>query len=83
MLKRKGVMRMNFFAYDLMRPNLGATRWTFNYRKGNAYIESQHLPEAAVAYDSEHLHALCKSVGFSEVGLIPNPHNQSVVWARK
>jgi len=46
-------------------------RWTFKYRRGNAYVESARYPEAAVAYGEGFMARLAADCGFREVTVSP------------
>lgn len=58
------------------------TRYTFKHRSGNAYIESEKHPQAAVAYEERYLADTCREIGFSEAQLLAGP-SQSVLLCRK
>jgi SAM-dependent methyltransferase len=78
-LRPNGTMYMTFFCLDSV--DLGK-RWTFNHRIGEAFIQDIKYPEAAVAYTREFMERLCYSVGFSDVSVIED-HSQSSLICRK
>jgi SAM-dependent methyltransferase len=78
-LRSGGWMYLTFFCMEDV--NLGQ-RWTFTHRRGNAFIENNDFPEAAVAYKKAHVVRLVESWGFREVAVIPHAV-QSVLIARK
>jgi hypothetical protein len=61
-------MYMNFFSIEHVQ--LGQ-RWTFQHRRGNAYVESAEYPEAAVAYHEAFMTKLATNAGFREVTVSP------------
>ena len=63
-LRPDGIMYMTFFCMEHVE--LGH-RWTFQHRRGNAYVESLRYPEAAVAYHEAFMTELAVSCGFREV----------------
>ena len=79
-LRTNGIMFMTFFCIEHVE--LGG-RWTFRYRRGNAYIESVRYPEAAVAYEEAFMRDLATNCGFREVRLAPRGNAQSELIARK
>jgi hypothetical protein len=42
-------------------------RWTFQHRRGHAYVESERYPEAAVAYHKDFMTELATNCGFRKV----------------
>ncbi len=62
-LKPGGYMAMYCFSMDHLPPTYG-DRHTFRHRRGNAYVESLEVPEAAVAYEEEFLFDVAKQAGF-------------------
>jgi SAM-dependent methyltransferase len=78
-LKPGGIMYMTFFCMEHVE--LGG-RWTFQHSRGNAYIESEQFPEAAVAYHRDFLVHTVKDIGFCEVTVNPRKA-QSELVARK
>jgi SAM-dependent methyltransferase len=78
-LRSNGLMHLTFFCIEHVR--LGE-RWTFTHRVGNAYIENEALPEAAVAYHENYLKHLVEEAGFNEISVSPGDV-QSVLVARK
>jgi SAM-dependent methyltransferase len=75
-LRTNGIMFMTFFCIEHLE--LGG-RWTFRYRRGNAYIESARYPEAAVAYHEAFVIDLAKKCGFREVTLAPKKGQSELV----
>ena len=69
-LRPDGIIYLNYFCIEHVE--LGG-RWTFQYRSGNAYIESVRYPEAAVAYHETFMTGLATSCGFRDVTVTP-PH---------
>jgi predicted SAM-dependent methyltransferase len=65
-LKADGVMWITFFCIEHVE--LGH-RWTFQHRRGNAYIENAKYPEAAVAYHEAFLPELAIDCGFRNVAV--------------
>lgn len=62
-------MAMYVFCLDFPPPTLHS-RHNFAYRLGAAAVESLSNPEAAVAYDSAFLLALCEQAGFREAAIM-------------
>ncbi len=82
-LRPGGTMAMTFFCMDDLRTlKLLGGRWSFEYRRDAAYVESEQYPEAAVAYDKAWMEQVCREAGFSEVETIL-PAYQSTVFCRK
>lgn len=80
-LRPGGVMYMTFFCLEYVE--LGR-RWTFEHRRGNAYLESEQYPEAAVAYHEAFMTELATNCGFREVTVAPRVGiTQSELVARK
>jgi SAM-dependent methyltransferase len=63
-LRAEGIMYMTFLCMEHVE--LGG-RWTFRYRRCNAYLENQRYPEAAVAYHEAFMTELAMNCGFREV----------------
>lgn len=64
LLKPGGAVRMSFFCIESVEKG---NRWNFKHRKGNAYIESLKVPEAAVAFEKSIMESFfCKS-GFTQI----------------
>ena len=59
-LRNGGIMHLTFFCIEHVE--LGG-RWTFAHRRGNAYIETEQYPEAAVAYHQAFLIDSGKKLG--------------------
>lgn len=72
-LKPGGVMAMNCFLIDYPPPTLGG-RHTFQFKIGNAHVESMRLPEAAVAFESAYLFDLAAKIGFGTSDLVVSAH---------
>ena len=58
-------------------------RWTFEHRRGNAYVESPRYPEAAVAYHEAFMTELARNYGFREIIVGPQGGAQSELVPRK
>jgi SAM-dependent methyltransferase len=67
-LRDGGIMYMNFLCIEHVE--LGG-RWTFQHRRGNAYVESARYPEAAVAYHEGFVTKLATNCGFRQVTVSP------------
>ncbi len=63
-LRAGGAMYMTFFCMEHLE--LGR-RWTFQHRRGDAYIENPRYPEAAVAYHEAFMTESASNCGFREV----------------
>ena len=73
-LRPGGTMQMNFFCHDyLERTGALGDRWSFPYRIGNTYVESEKYPEAACAYTEEFMKAECERAGFQKIEIICDP----------
>jgi len=57
-------------------------RWTFAHQRGQAWIETQRYPEAAVAYDEAWVRQTLTDAGFTAIHITPAPA-QSLVRCRK
>ena len=79
-LGTRGRMRMTVFCMDDLRESgtLGG-RWTFRHRLGNAFLESDRYPEAAVAYERSWLIEACKRAGLAEARVLPAPGQSALV----
>jgi SAM-dependent methyltransferase len=85
LLKPHGTMMHTIFNIEHPPATLG-TRHTFSHPRGDAMIESEAQPEAAVAYHSDFLLSLCRRVGFSDCEIIYMPsgaQHQPVLFCRK
>jgi SAM-dependent methyltransferase len=69
-LRPQGIMYLNYLCIEHVE--LGG-RYTFQHRRGNAYVESVRYPEAAVAYHEAFMTGLATSCGFRDVTATP-PH---------
>jgi len=65
-LRTGGTTYLSFFCIEHMK--LGG-RWTFQHRRGNAYIEHPRYPEATVAYHEDFMTELAIDCGFLEVAV--------------
>jgi len=80
-LAREGRLYMTLFLMDAIRPRLG-DRWSFAHRRGEAYIESPSLPEAAVAYDLATVERALAEAGLTIVDLYNEEfHQQTLILA--
>lgn len=78
-LRSDGMIVMSFFCIEhveMGRP------WTFSHRRGNAYIDIDEYPEAAIAYSKDYMCQLVREVGFRDVCVSGRPV-QSFLLARK
>jgi SAM-dependent methyltransferase len=85
LLKPHGTMMHSIFNIDHPPATFG-TRHTFSHPRGDAMIESETQPEAAVAYHSDFLLSLCHRIGFSACEIIYTPsgaQHQPVLLCRK
>jgi SAM-dependent methyltransferase len=85
LLKVGGTMMHSHFNIEHPPATFG-TRHTFKYRLGNACIESETQPEAAVAYHTEFLFDLCRRIGFSTCDIVHMPggeQHQPILLCRK
>ncbi|HTT33678.1 MAG TPA: class I SAM-dependent methyltransferase [Methylomirabilota bacterium] len=71
-LKPGGHMAMYCFSMDHPPPTYG-DRHTFRHQIGNAFVESQKIPEAAVAYREEFLLAGSREAGFRAADVCAAP----------
>lgn len=78
-LRPSGLMFMTFFCIDHVERG---SRWTLAHRNGNAFIENEEYPEAAVAYEQAYVVDLVKQIGFREVCITPRS-DQSQLVAQK
>jgi SAM-dependent methyltransferase len=82
-LRRDGIMAMTFFCMDDLRSRkLLGGRWSFQHRRGAAYIENERYPEAAVAYDKAWMEQVCRDAGFGKVDTVLSAY-QSTVYCVK
>lgn len=69
-LKPGGYFQFSVFLMEDVRADAatGARtgRWTFAHRKGEAWVENERLPEAAVAYERAFVESICREAGFGE-----------------
>ena len=85
LLKAGGIMMHSHFNMEHLPATFG-TRHTFSHKLGNARIESESQPEAAVAYHTDFLFRLCKQIGFAGSEVIHMPggeQHQPILLCRK
>jgi SAM-dependent methyltransferase len=85
LLKAGGTMMHSHFNMEYLPATFG-TRHTFKHRLGNARIESEAQPEAAVAYHTNYLFRRCREIGFSASEIIHMPgggQHQPILLCRK
>jgi SAM-dependent methyltransferase len=85
LLKAGGAMMHSHFNIEHPPASYGK-RHTFRHRLGNALIESEAQPEAAVAYHTEFLFELCRRIGFSSSEIVHMPggaQHQPILLCRK
>ena len=72
-----------FYLTAFVREHVAAGgRWTFRHRQGEAWIESQRYPEAAVAYETAWIRRTLREAGFRRIRITPAPA-QSLICCRK
>jgi SAM-dependent methyltransferase len=85
LLKVGGTMMHSHFNIEHPPATFG-TRHTFQHRLGNARIESEAQPEAAVAYHTDFLFRLCGDIGFASSEVVHMPggaQHQPILLCRK
>jgi SAM-dependent methyltransferase len=85
LLKVGGAMMHSHFNIEHPPESFGK-RHTFGHRLGNALIESEAQPEAAVAYHTDFLFELCLRIGFSSSEIVHMPggaQHQPILLCRK
>jgi SAM-dependent methyltransferase len=85
LLKAGGAMMHSHFNIEHPPASYGK-RHTFQHRLGNAMIESEAQPEAAVAYHTDFLFALCRRIGFASSEIVHMPggaQHQPILLCRK
>jgi SAM-dependent methyltransferase len=85
LLRAGGAMMHSHFNIDYPPASYGK-RHTFQHRLGNALIESEAQPEAAVAYHADFLFGLCRKIGFSSCEVVHMPggaQHQPILLCRK
>ena len=85
LLKPGGTMMHSHFNMEHLPATFG-TRHTFKHELGNARIESETQPEAAVAYHTDFLFRLCGQIGFSSSEIVHMPggeQHQPILLCRK
>src|SRR6202044_1851166 len=85
LLKAGGTMMPSHFNMAHLPASYGK-RHTFSHRLGNAHIESEEQPEAAVAYNTGFLFDLCRQIGFSSSEIVHMPggeQHQPILMCRK
>lgn len=78
-LRDNGTMVMSFFCLEYV--DLGKP-WTFSHRMGNAFIDDEKYPEAAVGYSKDYMIKLAGESGFRDISVSGRPV-QSFLIARK
>jgi SAM-dependent methyltransferase len=82
-LKPNCFMAMFCFSVDHPPPTFG-DRHTFQFKMGNAHVESMSVPEAAVAYEEEFLFRVANEAGFRTVEVLVGPEDwQPMLLCRK
>ena len=85
LLQAGGTMMHSHFNMEHLPATYGK-RHTFKYQLGNARIESEAQPEAAVAYHTDYLFRLCRQIGFSSCEIVHMPggeQHQPILLCRK
>jgi ubiquinone/menaquinone biosynthesis C-methylase UbiE len=85
LLRAGGAMMHSHFNIENPPATYG-TRHTFQHQMGNALIESEAQPEAAVAYHTDFLFGLCRKIGFSSCEIVHMPggaQHQPILLGRK
>lgn len=72
LLRVGGAMMHSHFNIEHPPATFG-TRHTFKHRLGNARIESEAQPEAAVAYHTDFLFHLCQQIGYATSEIVHMP----------
>jgi 2-polyprenyl-3-methyl-5-hydroxy-6-metoxy-1,4-benzoquinol methylase len=72
LLQVGGTMMHSHFNMEHLPATYGK-RHTFRHQLGNARIESEAQPEAAVAYHTDYLFRLCRQIGFSSCEIVHMP----------
>ena len=85
LLRAGGTMMHSHFNMEHLPATYGK-RHTFKHKLGNARIESEAQPEAAVAYHTDYLFRLCRQIGFSSCEIVHMPggeQHQPILLCRK
>ncbi len=85
LLQAGGTMMHSHFNMEHLPATYGK-RHTFKHQLGNARIESEAQPEAAVAYHTDYLFRLCRQIGFSSCEIVHMPggeQHQPILLCRK
>jgi ubiquinone/menaquinone biosynthesis C-methylase UbiE len=85
LLQAGGTMMHSHFNMEHLPATYGK-RHTFKHKLGNARIESEAQPEAAVAYHTDYLFRLCRQIGFSSCEIVHMPggeQHQPILLCRK
>jgi ubiquinone/menaquinone biosynthesis C-methylase UbiE len=85
LLSAGGAMMHSHFNIEHLPATYGK-RHTFKHKLGNAYVESEVQPEAAVAYQTDFLFRLCRDIGFSTCEIFHMPggaQHQPILLCRK
>lgn len=80
-LRPGGTMRFSVFCLEHVNRTNGS-RWSFAHRRGDAHIEDERYPEAAVGYSEAWLRSTCESAGFEPVELLPSEVQTMIVCRR-
>lgn len=80
-MKPGGCLHATAFCLEHIRA-APRSRWTFRHRRDEAYLESERIPEAAVAYTESWLRETCAAAGLGAPELRPTP-SQSLLRCRK
>ena len=76
-------MAMFCFSMDHPPPTMG-NRHTFEFRVGNARVQTLAMPEAAVAYEEEFLFQSAREIGFRTAEMLVGPEDwQPVLLCKK
>ena len=82
-LKPGRSMCMTLFCLeDMQELGLLGKRWTFCHKRGQAYVENESYPEAAVAYQRSTILRLAGAIGFSSYQVVL-PNFQSSILCTK
>ena len=84
-LRQGGAIMHSHFNLDYPPATYGK-RHTFQHVMGNARVESLEQPEAAVAYRTDYLFKVCRTVGFKDCEIVHMPggaQHQPILLAKK
>jgi SAM-dependent methyltransferase len=85
LLRQGGAIMHSHFNLDYPPATYGS-RHTFRHTIGNAQVESTEQPEAAVAYRTDYLFAVCRDAGFKDCEIVHMPggaQHQPILLAKK